>query len=172
MKLTPKLKEKIDTYFDNISADDLYNKLKYEYSMSIDHVSNETYNNLIDLAYSNYSEEYEKDNSIGICLLVKRLDGKSTYRKPDKDTFIDLCKFDSSFSDKWGLNFEERFLEHSERKKLMDEYTDSRNMFRICYQITITGYDYDKYNEVCDSYNIPKKLIKLTYNNETVEIYE
>ena len=29
---------------------------------------------IIDEAYENYSKEYEKDNSIGMCLLVKRVD--------------------------------------------------------------------------------------------------
>jgi hypothetical protein len=65
---------------------------------------------LLDVAYENYSKEYEKDNSIGMCLLVKRLDGKSTYRKPNKEMFVDLCTYDKTFSEKWGLKIEEREL--------------------------------------------------------------
>ena len=65
---------------------------------------------IIDEAYENYSKEYEKDNSIGMCLLVARMDGKSTYRKPNKEMFVDLCTHDKTFSQKWGLKIEEREL--------------------------------------------------------------
>jgi hypothetical protein len=45
-------------------------------------------------------------------------------------------------------------------------------MFRIGYQVTIDGFNYDKYNEVCDKYNIPTKKYRLEYKNEIVEYYE
>ncbi len=65
---------------------------------------------IIDEVYENYSKEYEKDNSIGRCLLVARMDGKSTYRKPNKEMFVSLCTHDKTFSEKWGLKIEEREL--------------------------------------------------------------
>ena len=117
---------------------------------------------IIDEAYQNYSKEYEKDNSIGMCLLVKRVDGKSTYRKPNKEMFVDLCTYDKTFSEKWGLKIKERELSDEER-------------------IILAGYDYENrggigwnmLKETVDMDNsIPRKLITITYNNETIESYE
>ena len=110
---------------------------------------------IIDEAYENYSKEYEKDNSIGMCLLVKRVDGKSTYRKPNKEMFVDLCTYDKTFSEKWGLKIEERELSLDERIKIWQNQQDGRGQFIM---------------ELLD--NIPTKLITLTYNNETIEDYE
>ena len=53
-------------------------------------------------AYKHYEKEYEKDNSIGLTLLVSRIDGKHNYRKPSIDEFIDLIKIDDEFAKKWG----------------------------------------------------------------------
>jgi hypothetical protein len=72
---------------------------------------------LVDEAYDFYSKEYEKDNSIGLCLLVQRVDGRATYRKPDRQMFEDLCQYDTEFSEKWGLKIEERELSTDERNK-------------------------------------------------------
>ena len=57
-------------------------------------MNKERYNQIIDEAYENYSKEYEKDNSFGLCLLVQ---------KPDREMFINKCKTDPGFSEKWGL---------------------------------------------------------------------
>ena len=108
---------------------------------------------IIDEAYENYSKEYEKDNSIGMCLLVARMDGKSTYRKPNKEMFVDLCTHDKTFSEKWGLKIEERELSDKERVAIFME-NKRTNKFE---------------DNNCD---IPTKLITLTYNNETIESYE
>ena len=114
-------------------------------------------NQIIDEAYENYSKEYEKDNSIGMCLLVKRLDGKKTYRKPNKEMFVGLCTHDKTFSEKWGLKIEERELSEDERYDLC--------VAKKSKMTAISEEDYIKYN-------IPTKLITLTYNNETIESYE
>ena len=116
---------------------------------------------LLDEAYKNYSKEYEKDNSIGMCLLVKRLDGKSTYRKPNKEMFVDLCTYDKTFSEKWGLKIEERELSLEERETLLLEIDDT---FRTSTTQEI--------KLVLDEYNIPTKLITITYNDKTIESYE
>jgi hypothetical protein len=116
---------------------------------------------LLDEVYENYSKEYEKDNSIGICLLVERIDGKSTYRKPNKEMFIDLCTLDTEFSEKWGLKIEERELSLEERETLLLEIDDT---FRTSTTQEI--------KLVLDEYNIPTKLITITYNDKTIESYE
>ena len=116
---------------------------------------------LLDAAYENYSKEYEKDNSIGMCLLVKRLDGKSTYRKPNKEMFVDLCTYDKTFSEKWGLKIEERELSLEERKKLYEgEFTPG---------IEITNDHW--LNSKLTTRNIPTKLITITYNNKIIEMF-
>ena len=117
---------------------------------------------IIDDAYENYSKEYEKDNSIGMCLLVARMDGKSTYRKPDKEMFIGLCTHDETFSKKWGLKIEERELNTQERNEWFQVHLNGNNPF-----MKSDWKDYE-----LDQQNIPTKLITLTYNNETIESYE
>jgi hypothetical protein len=119
---------------------------------------------LLDVAYENYSKEYEKDNSIGMCLLVKRLDGKSTYRKPNKEMFVDLCTYDKTFSEKWGLKIEERELSHDERFVIYK---------KVCgrdLQPHITGINFKQFH--FDEHNVPTKLITITYNDKIIESYE
>ncbi len=115
---------------------------------------------IIDEAYENYSKEYEKDNSIGLCLLVDNLDGRTTYRKPNKEMFVDLCTHDKTFSERWGLKIEERELSEGERVNL---FMQGKKVERFLEKIT---------NKDLDGSNRPTKLITITYNNETIESYE
>ena len=120
---------------------------------------------LLDKAYENYSKEYEKDNSIGMCLLVKRLDGKKTYRKPDKEMFVGLCTSDKTFSEKWGLKIEERELSLEERLDLLKKL----EMFQ---ERVIDNAKSEMIHSLADSHSIPTKLITITYNDTTIESYE
>jgi len=133
-------------------------------------MNKERYNQIIDEAYDNYSKEYEKDNSIGILLLVKRLDNELVYKKPDKESFIGLCKDGKLFSERWGLKIEERELS-------LREKCDWLNIKYPSYGLgdgwTIERLSDNEYlEEVEFEYLVPTKLITVTYNNETVEIYE
>jgi hypothetical protein len=123
-------------------------------------MENKEQQQIIDEVYENYSKEYEKDNSIGMCLLVARMDGKSTYRKPNKEMFVGLCTYDKTFSQKWGLKIEERELSYEERIKLYEEKTNLSTTYILSVKETL------------DKHNIPTKLITITYNNETIESYE
>lgn len=118
---------------------------------------------LLDEVYHNYSKEYEKDNSVGLTLLVQRIDGKTMYTKPDKEMFISLCEYDKHFSEKWGLNIEERELSHQER-------SDLKNSPPYEYGKPANGKLIDE--RLLNSNNVPTKLITLTYNNEIIESYE
>jgi hypothetical protein len=122
-------------------------------------MKNKEQQQIIDEVYENYSKEYEKDNSIGMCLLVARMDGKSTYRKSNKEMFVDLCTYDKTFSQKWELKIEERELVVEERVKW-------------AYDRKLIDYVTMVENEILDKHNIPTKLITITYNNETIESYE
>ena len=132
-------------------------------------MSKERYEEIIDGAYKLYSNEYEKDNSIGLCLLVQRVDGRATYRKPDREMFIGLCTHDASFSEKWGLKIEERELSEKERLNTLIQ-----NEQRLIYQEvqSFKNVRRKKIKDCLDERNIPTRAITLTYNNETIEFYE
>jgi hypothetical protein len=81
-----------------------------------------------------------------------------------KETFINKCKTNPEFSEKWGLKIEERELSLEERHQLAlpiwkEKYGPLADM------MVPTNVDNTPYK-------IPTKLITLTYNNETIESYE
>ena len=71
-------------------------------------------------------------------------------------------KTDPEFSEKWGLTIEERELSLLERYELMKKLD---NWIPVHYKEPKTM-------EYMDKHNIPTKLITITYNGETIEIYE
>ena len=79
-----------------------------------------------------------------------------------KDSFIQMIKIDSEFSNKWGLKIEERELSYEERF----EYSHS---VRGLYYLNKTQKQIE---EDLNYENIPTKLITITYNNEKIESYE
>ena len=81
-----------------------------------------------------------------------------------KEEFINKCKTDTEFSEKWGLKIEERELSLEERYQLMKNGN-------INDWLTI-HYREPKTMEYMDKHNIPTKLITVTYNNKTIESYE
>jgi hypothetical protein len=83
---------------------------------------------------------------------------------PTKDEFINNCKNNPEFSEKWGLKIEERELSLEERYKIAlpiwkEKYGLLANM------MVSTNVDNTPYN-------IPTKLITITYNDKTIESYE
>jgi len=78
------------------------------------------------------------------------------FRQYDKEEFINKCKTDQEFSERWGMKIEERELSLEERTQL------ARGKV-----VPLLGSKEDSYNEA----GIPTKLITLTYNNETIEVY-
>jgi hypothetical protein len=124
---------------------------------------------LIDESYKNYCDAYEKDNSLGTLLLVSRVDGKSMYRKIDKDRFILLCTHDKAFSERWGLKIEKSDLSLWERTLIARS-----NHYEISENIKMNlGIDEDHtLHKILDESGIPSKLITLTYQNEKLEFYE
>ena len=118
---------------------------------------------LLDEAYELYSKEYGKDNSIGLCLLVQKVDGRATYRKPDREMFVGLCTYDKTFSEKWGLKIEERELSFEERHMLWDDEGKEAN---------VSPYMEKQLSSMLDELNIPTKLITISYNDIKLERYE
>jgi hypothetical protein len=116
-------------------------------------MNKQRYNRIIDDAYKNFKNNFPMKKSNPPKDYIN-----SKGQLLTKEEFIDKCKTDNEFSEKWGLNIEERELDMFERWKIADL---TPNMMEIDYC-----------NKLCDEHNVPTKLITVTHNNETVEIYE
>ena len=99
---------------------------------------------IIDEAYENYYEYMRDDRQWEL----------------DKEEFINKCKTDSDFSQKWGLKIEERELTTVRERKKYDKYFD-----------VLIG-EYLEHHEKLDKRGVPRKITTITYNNETVITYE
>ena len=88
---------------------------------------------------------------------------KQLFLCPTKEEFVNKCKTDSEFSEKWGLKIEERELSFEERHMLWDDEGKEAN---------VSPFMEKQLSSMLDKENIPTKLITLTYNNEIIEIHE
>jgi hypothetical protein len=90
-----------------------------------------------------------------------------------KESFINKCKTNNEFSEKWGLKIEERELSLEERCSLAnfapfdDRFPDGDDFKWDEHTINIAE-DWLKQHHP----NLPTKLITITYNNKTIENYE
>ena len=80
-----------------------------------------------------------------------------------QEEFIEKCKTDSEFSQKWGLKIEERELSRGFLEERQNLYFKLNPEFRLVHE------DMDKH---MDKHNIPTKLITITYNDKIIESYE
>ena len=81
-----------------------------------------------------------------------------------KEEFINKCKTDPEFSEKWGLKIEERELSLEERMVLCKEKWD----YSWNRTINLEDIEWRMNNE----WNVPTKQITLEYNNEKTYYYE
>ncbi len=125
-------------------------------------MNKERYNQIIDEVYENYGSRIKIQNKWAIVLTNINIENIGQQELLLKEQFINKCKTDPEFSERWGLKIEERELSEKER-------------------IILAGYDYENrggigWNMVRESVDmdssIPTKLITLTYNNEIIESYE
>ena len=112
-------------------------------------MNKERYNQIVDDAYENALLQY------GFQWFPATQAGTSL---ESKESFIVRIKTDKEFSERFGLNIEERELDMFVRWKIADL---TPNMMEIDYC-----------NKLCDEHNVPTKLITVTYNNKTIESYE
>jgi hypothetical protein len=89
----------------------------------------------------------------------------ATGRCLSQEEFINKCKTDSEFSERWGLKIEEKELNGSER------YTIARQ-YGLCPKYSNIGLENCTEEEHYNKYNVPTKLITITYNDKTIESYE
>jgi hypothetical protein len=85
----------------------------------------------------------------------------------NKEEFINKCKTDSEFSEKCGLQIEERELSLEERIRM---YSLKEGQ---TYEEFVTNWNTDEqWSEDLSDTTIPNKIITITYNNKTIESYE
>ena len=123
---------------------------------------------LVNEAYKNYRSK-SKDIDLPENLYNKLIDDlnkdamfpiDNPNRMLTKEEFINKCKTDPEFSEKWGLKIEELELNYEERIKLFKEKTNRS----LTYTLNV--------RERLDENGIPTKLITITYNDKTIESYE
>ena len=120
-------------------------------------MNKERYNQIIDETYKNFKNSFPMKKSNPPKDYIN-----SKGQLLTKDQFIDKCKTDNEFSEKWGLNIEERELSHDERIILMNKKLG----------VTDTLPQYYNTDDEMNKNNVPTKVITVTYNNETIEIYD
>jgi len=129
---------------------------------------------IIDEAYENYVRNTPEQHVVGSdsdpmrqCMVWKRkTDSSSGYpilERLTQEEFINKCKTDPEFSEKWGLKIEERELSLEERAKWLQ---DNKG-----YDLLVGNLEHDHIREVVED-EAPAKLITITYNNEKIESYE
>jgi len=123
---------------------------------------------IIDEAYENYVNWWEyDDNSVNLSdkeseKWLKLVDGGLQWAPLTKEEFINKCKTNPEFSERWELQIEERELSLEERKSIYEnEYTKS---------VEVPNNHW--LNSKLTTRNIPTKLITITYKDETIESYE
>jgi hypothetical protein len=116
---------------------------------------------LVDEAYENWLMNTKK-------MVDKEILKKFIQHTPNihKEDFINKCKTDSEFSEKWGLTIKERKLSLEERMDLINKM----------HLRSYSGWQNWSVEEMEDrmnnDWNIPNRLITITYNNKTIESYE
>ena len=131
-------------------------------------MNNEKHNQIIDEVYENYKTEIIRQRELQKNEVERlRRQGKRIkvilIELLSKEDFIRKIKTDSEFSEKWGLKIEERELSLEERAKWLQ---DNKG-----YDLLVGNLEHDHIREVVED-EAPTKLITITYNNETIEIYE
>jgi hypothetical protein len=122
-------------------------------------MSKERYNQIIKEAYEKYHQENKKVMYLTFLL---------------EEEFIRKIKTDSEFSQKWGIQIEERELSVKERlffiNKSDEEYEKA---LANKEQYESIGLDFElALSSRMNDLNIPTRIITLAYKNETIECYE
>ena len=124
-------------------------------------MNKEKYNQIIEAVGQEYTKWFY-DNAVPSVSGKPILNGEGILTRGD---FINKIKTDAEFSQKWGLKIEERELTGVER------YTIARQ-YGLCPKYSNIGLENCTEEEHYNKYNVPTKLITLTYNNEKIESYE
>jgi len=88
-----------------------------------------------------------------------------------QEEFINKCKTNPEFSERWGLKIEERELSRKERSEYYYKHGNSEGIVEGSLDRPIWEED-DVAHKWYDDKNIPVRLITITYNDKTIESYE
>ena len=121
---------------------------------------NEAYENYLKGGHIKWLNQVEVDTPIG------KINIPIPYTKEE---FINKCKTDSEFSEKWELKIEERELSLEDRSIIAKS-----NHYEVSQNIKMfTGINEDHtLHKNLDENKIPSKLITITYNGTKIESYE
>jgi hypothetical protein len=130
---------------------------------------------LLDEVYKKYQSQtmFRTDDLVsleeldGMCLGTGEI--KKVYRQYAPKEFINKCKTDTEFSERWGLKIEERELSLEERSIIAKS-----NHYEVSQNIKMfVRVDEDRtLHKNLDEINIPTKLITVTYNDIKIESHE
>ena len=149
-------------------------------------MNKERYNQIIDISYESYLSKAKNQTTEDLFSSMIKGDeiihGMLEAHTRDfipytREQFIDKCKTDKEFSERWGLKIEERELSWEDRRDLLtpNQY-DGTELNKYGKEDCGFGYISPFTDKVIhywlDLHNIPTKLITLIYNNETIESYE
>jgi hypothetical protein len=146
-------------------------------------MSKERYNQIKDEAYKNYVKSffkgelkknyegggYDIDDYYYAIIDAQHLLGWPQDGPVSKKEFINKCKTDTEFSEKWGIQIEERELTDKERLNTLIQ-----NDQRLIYE-KVQSFKNLKRKTIkscLDEKNIPTRIITITYNNKIIETYE
>ena len=133
-------------------------------------MNKERYNQIIDSTYKSYLRKAKNQTTEDLFgsmikgdeIIHGMLESHTRDFIPyTREQFIDKCKTNKEFSERWGLKIEERELDMFERYEHLRTHKYSGKWDGI-------GDAMEYYNSI----NVPTKLITVTYNNETIEVYE
>jgi hypothetical protein len=151
-------------------------------------MNNEKMNQIIDDAYNSYL----KHTIIGVNTGLDRVKGylnsclveydgyyehftnpsfQYGYRPHTKEEFINKCKTDTEFSEKWGLKIEESELSRKERSDYYYKNGNKEGIVEGSLDRPIWE-DNEFAHKWYDERNVPTKLITITYNGTKIESYE
>ncbi len=125
-------------------------------------MNNEKMNQIISDAWANYSKKVIANN----LQLIPAIDLPKT-----QEEFINKCKINPEFSERWGLKIEERELSRKERSDYYYKNGNKEGIVEGSLDRPIWE-DNEFAHKWYDERNVPTKLITITYNNETIEVYE
>jgi PHD/YefM family antitoxin component YafN of YafNO toxin-antitoxin module len=132
-------------------------------------MSKERYNQIIEEVYENYKTVHKhaiRTEGNRNKLAMESLEKQLIYTQEE---FIDKCKADNNFSERWGLIIEERELSLDERHELLNKATDRNHKRENCF----SDEEFERETlQDCKAFNIPTKLITTTYNDKTIKNYE
>ena len=143
----------------------------------VNSVNKEKMNQIIDEAYGNYSKTpvdyitFSERNKHFKSDGLEFNSGYPNYIHFTQEEFINKCKTDSEFSEKWGLKIEERELSRKERSDYYYKNGNKEGIVEGSLDRPIWE-DNEFAHKWYDERNVPTKLITITYNNETIESYE